>query len=449
MAGLNGWKEEYKSKLVTAEEAAAQVKSGDWIIVPPVNSAPIDILNALAARKDEIQKVKIASNLMIYPYAFLGGDYVGKITYYSGYCGPLERMFLSQGNVVPFPMHLSKAYKALDLYKAHDVAMIEVTPPDERGYMNYGPCGMAYGRYSTTKCRKVIAQVNTKTPWIHGIENMIHVSEIDYIVEKDHDLPVVPEIEITDLEKKIGEYIAERIPNGATIQLGIGGIPNAVAYFLHEKKDLGVHAEILSDAVAELAELGVITGRKKTIFRDKIAVGGLIIGTKRLLDFCDNNPTILAMPIQIANHYDTIRRHDNLCSINAGLTVDLTGQIASETIGHTQYSATGGQADFVRGALASKGGMSFIALPSTGKNKDGSIMTRIVLNFAPGTVVTTPRSDAMYIVTEFGVADLYMKSLPDRVKAMISIAHPDFREDLERQAFEAGLLLPATLPVNM
>jgi len=315
--------------------------------------------------------------------------------------------------------------------------------------MNYGPCGVAYGRYATKRCSKVIAQVNSKTPWIHGFENTVHVSEVDFIVEKDHDLPVVPEIEITDVEKKIGEFIAERIPNEATIQLGIGGIPNAVAYFLHEKKDLGVHAEILSDAVAELGELGVITGMKKTIFRNKIGVGGLIIGTKRLLDFCDNNPAILSMPIQIANHYDTIRGHDNLCSINSALTVDLTGQIASETIGHSQYSATGGQADFVRGAIASRGGKSFIALPATGKNKDGSLMSRIVLNFAPGTVVTTPRSDAMYVVTEYGVADLFMKSIPDRVKAMISIAHPDFREDLERQAFEAGLLIPATLPVNV
>ena len=234
MTTTKDWKSDYKSKLVTPEEAAAQVKSGDWILLLPVNSMPMDILNALAARKDEIEKVKIASNLMIYPYAFLGGDYVGKITYYSGYFGPLERMFLSQGNVVPFPMHLSKAELALELGKVNDVAMLEVTPPDERGYMNYGPCGVVYGRFATTTCKKVIVQVNSKTPWIHGIENTIHVSEVDYIVEKDHDLPGVSEIPITDVEKKIGEFIAERIPDGATIQLGIGGIPNAVAYFHHE-----------------------------------------------------------------------------------------------------------------------------------------------------------------------------------------------------------------------
>ncbi|HWR68870.1 MAG TPA: acetyl-CoA hydrolase/transferase C-terminal domain-containing protein [Desulfomonilia bacterium] len=449
MAGLKGWKEDYRSKLVTAQEAAAQIKSGDWIIVPAVNSAPIDILNALADRKEELQKVKIASNLITYPYAFLQGDYVGRITYYSGYFGPLERMFLPQGNVVPFPMHLSKAQIALERANANDVFLCEVTPPDERGYMNYGPCGVAYGRFSTTMCKKVIAQVNSKAPWIHGIENMVHISEVDFVVEKDHDLVPVPEITITDVEKKIGEHIAERITDGATIQLGIGGIPNAVAYFLHEKKDLGVHAEILSDAVAELAELGVITGRKKTLFRDKIAVGGLIIGTQRLLDFVNDNPTIVSMPIAQANSLDVIRQNDNLCSINAGLTVDLTGQVASETIGHTQYSATGGQADFVRGALASKNGKSFIALKSTSLKKDGTLTSRIVLNFTPGTVVTTPRSDAMYIVTEYGIADVYMKSIPDRVKAMISVAHPDFREELEKQAFEAGLLIPATLPVNI
>ncbi len=449
MASIKEWKNDYRSKLVTTEEAAGQIKSGDWIIVPPVNSAPIDILNALAARKDELKKVKIASNLMTYPYAFLQGDYVGHITYYSGYCGPVERMFLSQGNVVPFPMHLSMAHIALALAKADDVFLCEVTPPDERGYMNYGPCGVVYGRFATNLCKKVIAQVNSKTPWIHGIENMIHVSEVDYIVEMDHDLVPVPEITITDTEKKIGEHIAKLIPDGATIQLGIGGIPNAVAYFLHEKKDLGVHAEILSDAVAELAELGVITGRKKTLFKDKIAVGGLIIGTQRLLDFVNNNPTIISMPIAQANSYDVIRLNDNLCSINAALTVDLTGQIASETIGHTQYSATGGQVDFVRGAIASKNGKSFIAIKSTSLKKDGTLTSRIVLNFTPGTVVTTPRSDAMYIATEYGVADVYMKSIPDRVKAMISIAHPDFREELEKQAFEAGLLIPATLPANI
>lgn len=448
MSGMN-WKDYYSKKCVTAQEAATVIQSGDKIILLPVNSMPIDILNALAARKDELEKVKIASNLMTYPFAFVNGDYVGHITYYSGYFGPLERMFHPQGNVVPYPMHLSKSSIALDLGNYSDVALLEVTPPDKRGYMNLGPCGAVYGRYAIDKCKKVIVQVNTKTPWIHGIDNLVHVDEVDYIVEADHDLVPVPEIVITDVEKKIGENIAAQIPDGATIQLGIGGIPNAVAYFLHEKRDLGVHAEILSDAVAELAELGVITGRKKTLYPGKIVVGGLIIGTKRLLDFVDNNPTIMTMPIAIANHLDVIKQNDNLCSINAGLTVDLTGQVASETIGHTPYSATGGQLDFVRGAAASKGGKSFIALKSTSLKKDGTLTSRIVLNLTPGTVVTTPRSDVMYIVTEYGIADLYMKSVPDRVKAMISIAHPDFREELERQAYEAKLLIPACKPENL
>ncbi len=443
------WKEDYAKKCVTAQEAAAAIQSGDKIILLPVNSMPIDILNALAARKDDLQKVKIASNLMTYPFAFVQGDYAGHITYYSGYFGPLERMFFAQGNVVPYPMHLSKSSIALDRSGYSDVALLEVTPPDSRGYMNLGPCGAVYGRFAIDKCKKVIVQVNTKTPWIHGIDNLVHVDEVDYIVEADHDLVPVPEIVITDVERKIGENIAEHIPDGATIQLGIGGIPNAVAYFLHGKKDLGVHAEILSDATAELAELGVITGKKKTLYPGKIVVGGLIIGTKRLLDFVDNNPTIMTMPIARANHLDIIKQNDNLCSINAALTVDLTGQVASETIGHTPYSATGGQLDFVRGAAASKGGKSFIALKSTSLKKDGTLTSRIVLNFTPGTVVTTPRSDVMYIVTEYGVADLYMRSVPERVKAMISIAHPDFREELEKQAYEAKLLIPACNALNL
>jgi len=443
------WTSSYKKKCVTAQEAAAAIQSGDKIILLPVNSMPIDILTALAARKDEIHKVKIASNLMTYPFDFVRGDYAGHITYYSGYFGPLERMFHSQGNVVPFPMHLSKSSIALERAGYSDVALLEVTPPNRHGYMNLGPCGAVYGRYAIGKCKKVIVQVNKKTPWIHGIDNLVHVDEVDYIVEADHDLVPVPEIEITDVEKKIGEHIAAHIPDGATIQLGIGGIPNAVAYFLHGKKDLGVHAEILSDAVAELAELGVINGSKKTLYPGKIVVGGLIIGTKRLLDFVDNNPAVMTMPIAMANRLDIIRQNDNMCSINAGLTVDLTGQVASETIGHTPYSATGGQLDFVRGAAESKGGKSFIALKSTSIKKDGSMTSRIVLNLTPGTVVTTPRSDVMYVVTEYGVADLYMRSVPERVKAMISIAHPDFREELERQAYEAKLLIPACNPENL
>ena len=443
------WSGNYKKKCVTAEEAAAVIQSGDKIILLPVNSMPINILTALAARKDELHKVKIASNLMTYPFDFVRGDYAGHITYYSGYFGPLERMFHSQGNVVPYPMHLSKSSIALDRAGYSDIALLEVTPPDRHGYMNLGPCGAVYGRFAINKCKKVIVQVNRKTPWIHGIDNLVHVDEVDYIVEADHDLVPVPEITITDVEKKIGENIAEHIPDGATIQLGIGGIPNAVAYFLHGKKNLGVHAEILSDAIAELAELGVITGRKKTLYPGKIVVGGLIIGTKRLLDFVDNNPSIMTMPISMANRLDVIRQNDNMCSINAGLTVDLTGQVASETIGHTPYSATGGQLDFVRGAGESKGGKSFIALKSTSTKKDGTMTSRIVLNLTPGTVVTTPRSDVMYVVTEYGVADLYFKSVPERVKAMISIAHPDFREELERQAFEAKLLIPACNPENL
>jgi 4-hydroxybutyrate CoA-transferase len=436
------WKNDYQNKLVSAEEAARAIQSGDIIYTPPANSIPIDVLNALCKRRDEVKDVQIYTSLITYPFEFFKGEYAGHITCHSNYMGPLERMFQPEGNVVACPIHLSQSERAINVIgdPGPDVFMCEVTPPDERGFMNFGPCGTICGRFTAKYSPKVIVQVNRKTPWVHGEENIIHVSNVDYIVEGDHDLTPIPEIAITETEKKIGALIAERIPDGATIQLGIGGIPNAVAYFLMEKKDLGVHAEILSDAVVSLVEKGVINGSRKTLHKDKIVVGGIILGTQKLYDFVDNNPVIASMPISYVNSINVIAANDNLASINAGLTVDLSGQVASESIGHVQYSATGGQADFVRGALQSKNGQSFIALKSSSRNKEGLLTSRIQLNFKPGTIVTTVRSDVMYIVTEYGIADLYLKPVPTRVKAMISIAHPDFREQLEREAIEVGLL---------
>ncbi|MEA2101353.1 MAG: acetyl-CoA hydrolase/transferase C-terminal domain-containing protein [Thermodesulfobacteriota bacterium] len=441
------WKDDYKAKCMSADQAAGEILSGDRILMSPANSVPIDILNALCKRKDDLEGVEVYSDLLTYPFEFLKGEYAGHITYYSSYIGPLERMFLDQGNIESFPLHLSQSNRSFDENGSPDVYLGEVTPPDERGYMSFGPCGIVFAnRGCQITKRKIIVQVNSKTPYVHGEENIIHVSEVDCIVEADHDLVPMPEIEITDAEKKIGELIAKEIPDGSTIQLGIGGIPNAVAYFLKDKKDLGVHAEIISDAVVELCKSGVITGQKKTLHKGKVVVGGLIFGTQKLYDFVNNNPIISSMPISYVNDLNVIAANDKLMSINSALTVDLTGQIASESIGHRQFSATGGQVDFVRGAIASKGGKSFIALKSTSTKKDGTLMSRIVLDFKPGTIVTTPRADTMYIVTEYGIADMFLKSVPDRVKAMISIAHPSFRDQLEKQAIEAGLLHAYSIP---
>jgi 4-hydroxybutyrate CoA-transferase len=439
MSVYESWKQLYREKVITAKEAALRVKSYDKILVPPVTGAPVDILNAVAERRDELIEVQVYGSLINFPYEFLKAEYAGHITFFSNYVGPLERMFLSQGNIVPFPLHLSQAARCFSINDHPDMFLCEVTPPDERGYMSFGACGVMYGSLGASLAKQVVVQVNPRMPYVYGEQNLIHVSEVDAIVEAEHDIMVIPEIPVTDKERRIGQYIAERIPDRSTIQLGIGGIPNAVAYSLTDKRDLGVHMEMMSDSVAELVEKGVVNGRYKTVHNGLVVTSG-IIGSKRIYDFVHRNPMVRAMPLDYVNSFEVISRHDNFVSINAALTVDLTGQVASESIGHTQYSATGGQVDFVRGALASRGGLSFIALDAASQKPDGTIISRIVLNFKPGTVVTTPRSDVMYVVTEYGVADVFMKPIPERVKAMIAIAHPDCREELEREAVENGLL---------
>jgi len=281
-------------------------------------------------------------------------------------------------------------------------------------------------------------QVNEHTPFVNGSQAVLHVSDVDYIVENHHPLPEIPEIPISDVEQKIGEHVVERIPDGATIQIGIGAVSDAVGNLLASKKELGVHTEMMTNSMMHLAEKGVITGSKKTLHPGKM-VCGFAIGNAELYKFVDHNPICEFAPVYYVNKVSNIAKNDNMISINNTMTVDLTGQCASESIGFSMYSGTGGQLDFIRGANLSQGGKSFITLPSTSETKSGTI-SRIVSAFKPGTVITTPRSDARYIVTEYGVADLWLKSVPKRVKEMISIAHPDFRDSLEKEAREAGLL---------
>jgi len=319
--------------------------------------------------------------------------------------------------------------------------LCEVSPPDEKGFMSFGPTGTYHNGIISEKADRVIVQVNEQTPYVYGFENVIHVNDVDYIVESSHPIPEMPEILITERERKIGSMIAEQIPDGATIQIGIGGVANAIGHFLTDKKDLGVHTEMLTDSMVDLAKKGVITNRAKNYHHGKMLIGGICIGSKGTYRFIDRNPMLEFCPIYYATNRQRIARNDNFISINNALSVDLTGQIASENIGFSMYSGTGGQADFLRGATLSKGGKSFIALKSASNpGKDGSLQTRIVSCFHPGTAVTTVRADVMYVVTEYGIADLWQKTTRQRVNAMIAIAHPDFREQLEKEARESSLL---------
>ncbi|SHK10559.1 Acetyl-CoA hydrolase/transferase N-terminal domain-containing protein [Desulfatibacillum alkenivorans DSM 16219] len=434
------WMSLYKQKLTTAEEAMSHIKSGENITFSGANSAPPDLVNALCKRYQELENVTLWSGLLMYPFEFLKREYKGHLNYITTFYGPVERMFAAEKNTENFSFHFSNADKACYGVADWDYLMCEVSPPDAKGYMSFGPTGIYHNGFMRDLVKKVVVQVNDQCPYVNGVENVIHVSEVDAIVESSHPIPEMPEIKIGEAEMKIGQLIAEQVPDRATIQIGIGGVANAVGHFLDHKKDLGIHTELLTDSMVDLAERGVITNRAKNFHHGKGLIGGLCIGSKATYEFIDRNPTLTFAPVFYVNNRQNIARNDNFISINNALSVDLTGQVASESIGFSMYSGTGGQADFVRGATQSKGGKSFIALKSTYKDRNGGLQSRIVSVFAPGTAVTSVRADVMYIVTEFGIAYLWQKTTSQRVQAMISIAHPDFRGQLERDAVQYGLL---------
>lgn len=431
------WKEEYKRKRMTAEKAVSMIKSGDRVAIPAGPSQPIDVVNALARRKDELEDVTLTSGFSMYPYEIFNPEFKGHINFVSLFVGPMERAMLHVGNVEPMSYHFSLADQ-VSISVNPNVFLCEVSPPDKWGYMSFGPVGVYNNDICCKRAETVIVQVNKETPRVHGSQAVIHVSRVHSIIENDHPLPVIPEIPVSDDERRIAALIAERIPDGATIQCGVGAVSDAVVSLLDEKRDLGVHTEMFTNGLMRLAKRGVITGRRKTFHPDKI-VCGFAIGDKELYDFVDDNPAFEFAPIYEVNHVSNIARNDTMVAINNILTADLTGQCASESIGHAMYSGTGGQLDFTRGANASKGGMAFLATASTAETKAGRI-SKIVSAFKPGTIVTTPRSDVRYIVTEWGVADLWLKSVSARVREMLKIAHPDFRDQLESEAKEAGLL---------
>jgi 4-hydroxybutyrate CoA-transferase len=301
--------------------------------------------------------------------------------------------------------------------------MIMVSPPDEHGFMSYG-ISVDYTLQAAASARIVVAEVNPKMPRTYG--SYIHVSEIDYLVETDYDPIEIPLPKIGEVEEKIGQHIAQLIPDRATLQLGIGAIPDAVLHFLTDKKDLGIHTEMFSDGVVDLYEKGVVTNKYNNLNPDKF-VATFLMGTKRLYEFVHNNPAVVMKPVDYTNSVLVAGRLENLISINSAIEVDLYGQVAADMIGSKQFSAVGGQVDFVRSAMHSEGGKSIIAFPSTGKK--GTI-SRITARLNEGACVTTSRHDVDYIVTEYGVASLKGRSNAERAEALINIAHPDFRDEL-------------------
>lgn len=430
------WQDEYQSKLMTADEVAAHIKSGDRIALSGGTCIPPAFCTALSARAGDLKDVTLALGYAMGFYGFMGPEHKDSFTIETMFVGPVERICMEFGVSSYVPQHLNDVATYTETGNFNVVTSV-ATPPDEDGYMTRSLFGSFLSRETIAKADTVIIEVNNNFPRMNSETFKIHVSEVDFIIE--HDAPVfeVPEITITETEEKIAGFIADMIPDGATIQLGFGGLGNAIGHLLKGKKDLGMHAEVVTPSVMELMKAGVLNGKKKTYKPGKV-VAAFCVGTKEFYEYIDGNDDFEFHEIGTINNPLEISKNDNLISINNALMFDLTGQAASESIGTKQYSGTGGQVNFVQGSKLSKGGKSILALNSTYNDKDGKLCSKILPVLPEGTVVTTSRNDVQYVVTEYGVANLRFKSIPERAKALIAIAHPDFREELTESAKQHG-----------
>ncbi len=420
---------------VSAEQAAAVIQSGQRIFITGNCSTPIDFLQALVGRYTELRDVELVQLLSIGMPEYITTDISEHIRVNNLFISDSMRRAVNNGTADFTPVNLAEIPTLFKTVLMPDVAVIHVSPPDEHGYCSYGvEVGVSKSAAETAKT--VIAQVNPKMPRTLG-DSFIHVNRIDYAILIDTDLPEIKPLPASSVQEQIAEHIAAIIPDGATLQTGIGGIPDAVLRRLTNHRDLGIHTELFSDGVMEMIEAGVITCAKKSLHPGKV-VAGFVIGTRALYDFIHDNPIIEMHPTEYVNDPFIVAQNERMVSINSALEVDLTGQVCADSIGTAFYSGVGGQVDFVRGASRSKGGKSVIALPSTAKN---DTITRIGTQLKPGAGVTTTRNDVRMIATEFGIAELFGKTIEQRVQAMISIAHPNFRDELAayaRDTFKIG-----------
>ena len=427
---------EYKSKNVTAEEAVRCIKSHDKILIHSFCAFPTKIVEALVNRKDELNRVEIFHALTVGELPYLRPGMEKHFIHNATFIGKNSREAVQDGRADFIPIFLSEIpllYKSGEIKL--DAALIHVSPPDEHGFCSLG-VEVGLTKTGAESARVIIAQVNKKMPRTLG-DSFIHVSKINYMVEADEDIKELPQSEdlspdMLNIYSRIGEHIADLIEDGSTLQIGIGAIPNAVLGFLYNKKALGIHTEMFSDSLIGLVEAGIITNEMKTIHPGKI-IAGFVLGTRKLYDFIHNNPLIEFHRQEYINDPFIISKNYKMVAINSAIEVDLTGQVCSDSIGTKLFSGFGGQLDFIRGAARSDGGKPIIALPSTAP--DNSI-SKIVPFLKQGAGVVTSRGDVHYVVTEYGVAQLFGKCVRERVKELVKIAHPDFREPLMKYAVD-------------
>jgi acetyl-CoA hydrolase len=425
------WIDTYRSRVTTGDEAVKVIKSGDRVYLHPGCAVPEILVDAMVGRAPELHDCEIIHVLSVGKAKYTEPEMASHFRHTALFIGKNVRDAVNEGRADFVPVFLSEISGLF--YSGEikiDVALIHVSPPDEHGFCSFG-VGVDVTKSATEVAKVVIAQVNHSMPRALG-DSFIHVSKIHKAVEVDVPIMELPQIEPDATEeelqvfKKIGENISDLIEDGSTLQLGIGKIPDAVLMSLEGKKDLGIHSEMFSDGVIKLAEDGIITNEKKSLHPGKM-VAGFVLGSKKLFDFIHNNPIAEFHPTHYVNDPFVISQNKKMVAINSAIQIDLTGQVCADSIGYNFYSGFGGQVDFIRGAARSEGGKPIVALPSTAK--DGAI-SRIAVHLTEGAGVTTSRGDVHYVATEFGVVNLHGKKISERVKALVSIAHPKFREEL-------------------
>lgn len=430
---MTNWMVRFWNKVVPADKAVQVIKSGDRIFLTGNCSVPQTLLNAVVerARANDVERLEIVQVLTIGDAAYVAPEMEGKIRVNTLFISHNVRKAVNEGRADFTPVFLSEIPRLFRNGQLPlDVALIHCSPPDEHGFLSFG-VEVGLTKPAAHSAKIVVAEVNEHMPRCLG-DSFIHISKVDYLVPVSYRLPEVPQGTPGELEKRIAEHIVDLIPDGATMQMGIGAIPDAVLHFLEHKKDLGIHTELFSDGVIPLVDAGIINNERKTLHPGKI-LAGFILGSQKLYDFVDNNPIVEFHPQDYVNDPFIIAQNDRMISINSALEVDLTGQVCADSIGTSFYSGVGGQMDFVYGASRSKGGKPIIALPSTTRN---DTITRIVPTLKEGAGVTTSRNHIHYVVTEFGIAELYGKSIRQRALNLINIAHPNFRDELTAWAKE-------------
>ena len=424
------WLETYRRKVTTAEDAMRCVRSADHVWIHAGCCNPEELVRAMLARAEELTDVEVCHLLTLGCADYVQAQYQRSFRHRALFTGANVREAVQEGRADFVPVHLSEVPRLIATGRQRvDVALIHVSPPDEHGFCSYG-VGVECTKAAAEKARDVVALVNRQMPRSLG-DSFIHVSKLTHVVEIDRPVLELPQTgEIGEVALAIGRHIVELIEDGATLQMGIGEIPDAVLSALTDRRDLGIHTEMFSDGMVDLFEAGVVTNEAKTLHRGKV-IASFVLGSKKTFVFVDNNPLIEFHPSDYVNDPSVIAQNEKMVAINSAIAVDITGQVCADSLGRLIYSGFGGQLDFIRGAARSRGGKPIIALPATAR--DGSV-SRIVDTLLEGSGVVTTRADVHYVVTEYGVAFLHGKSLSERARELIAVAHPSFRDELTAAA---------------